>query len=56
MTLAPFIHYASKLAKGKNQVIVDATMNAKWPIAEGVGGMQFKKKFVNDVEGYLIVH
>lgn len=49
------VYYATKLAKGRNQVIVDATMEAKWPLAEGDGGLQFKKKYINEVEGYLIV-
>ncbi len=49
------VYYATKLARGKNQIIVDATMNMKWPVAEGKGGLRFQRKTVNEVEGYLII-
>lgn len=49
------VYYATKLARGKNQIIVDETLNLRWPVKEGKGGLKFRKKDFNGVEGYLIV-
>jgi class 3 adenylate cyclase len=48
------VYYATKLADGKNQIIVDEWMDAAWPTVKG-GGLQFELRTRRGgVKGYLV--
>jgi hypothetical protein len=48
------VYYATKLAGGKNEILVDAVMNSAWPVAKEKGGLKFRPKKVRNVDGFLV--
>lgn len=45
---------ATKLSQGNNKIYVDAKLEAMWPTSNSIGGLKFRKKEINGVDGYLI--
>ncbi|HIF9289536.1 TPA: hypothetical protein ACX6Q0_001510 [Photobacterium damselae] len=45
---------ATKLSGGTNEIYVDKRLDAMWPVSLTGGGMSFKQKMLNGVDGFLI--
>ncbi|MCA3962395.1 hypothetical protein JKP28_20340 [Vibrio vulnificus] len=45
---------ATKLSGGTNEIYVDEKLDAMWPTSPTGGGLKFKKKALNGVDGFLI--
>ncbi len=45
---------ATKLSNGTNAIYVDEKLEAMWPTSSTGGGLQFRRKHVNGVDGFLI--
>jgi class 3 adenylate cyclase len=47
------VYFATKLADGKNEIIVDKRMEAAWPTSKG-GRLRFEQRSRRGVDGFLI--
>jgi hypothetical protein len=46
---------ATKLSGGNNEIYVDPKLESKWPVSSNGGGLSFKKKMLNNIDGFQIV-